>query len=542
MLSKQTTGLVYVGSFIAGLGLMWGLGKGATAGPEVKPDTPSTVATPASVVKTTKPGAVKMELFVMSQCPYGVQVEEGLKDAVAKLGDDLDLQVDYIGEDNNGVLTSMHGDPEVVGNTAQLCAMKMSNKWFDFIECQNKNYREVGTNYGSCAAEVGIDPKALAACTTGAEGKALLAASFKRAKDRNATGSPTIYLAGKEYEGGRRPMEFMRAICDAYTGEKPQACHEIPEPAKVNVAILSDKRCGADCDTSRLEGAVRRAVQAPVITLLDYGDAKAKKMFDAAKPLNLPALFMDATLDADPEATAAFGQSLRIAGEHKVVEAGEWNPACADAGGCKTDACKSTSFCRPEVPNKLEVFVMSECPFGVKAMNAMKEVLANFDKNKAKLDFEIHYIGDKGPGGELTSMHGQGEVDEDVRMACAADAYAKDRKYMDYIWCRAENIRGDWKACTGEKTGIDASVIEGCFNGKGKDLVAKSFDVAAGLKIGASPTWLVNGKHKFSGVDPETIKVNVCAHNKLAGCDEKLSGNAPAPTGAAQQDAPGCGG
>jgi hypothetical protein len=49
----------------------------------------------------------------------------------------------------------------------------------------------------------------------------------------------------------------------------------------------------------------------------------------------------------------------------------------------------------------------------------------------------------------------------------------------------------------------------------------------------------VNGKYQFSGIDPETIKTNVCAHNKLAGCENKLSGDTPAAPGG--QGAPGCG-
>ena len=57
--------------------------------------------------------------------------------------------------------------------------------------------------------------------------------------------------------------------------------------------------------------------------------------------------------------------------------------------------------------------------------------------------------------------------------------------------------------------------------------------------MSASPTWLANNKFKFSGVDPETIKTNLCTHNdKLPGCENKLTGRA-APAGAAQ---PGCGG
>ena len=50
--------------------------------------------------------------------------------------------------------------------------------------------------------------------------------------------------------------------------------------------------------------------------------------------------------------------------------------------------------CRPEVPKKLDVFVMSQCPYGVKGLDAMKEVSDNFKKAGESIDFTVHYIGD----------------------------------------------------------------------------------------------------------------------------------------------------
>jgi hypothetical protein len=196
--------------------------------------------------------------------------------------------------------------------------------------------------------------------------------------------------------------------------------------------------------------------------------------------------------------------------------------------------------CRQEVPKKLDVFVMSQCPYGVKGLDAMKEVVDNFKKAGTAVDFAVHYIGD-GDAGSLSSMHGAGEVAEDVREACAIEHYGKGLKYMDYVWCRNKNIRdANWQACTGPSTGIDTNVIAKCADGdEGKKLVARSFADSKTLGIGASPTWLANNKFKFSVVDAQTIKTNLCAHNAgLAGCDATLSGQAPAKPGAPQ---PGCG-
>ena len=186
-------------------------------------------------------------------------------------------------------------------------------------------------------------------------------------------------------------------------------------------------------------------------------------------------------------------------------------------------------MCRKEAANRLEVFVMSQCPYGVKGLDAMQEVLKNFGD---KLEFAVHFIGDGSASAGFKSMHGQGEVDEDLREVCAAKHYPKNNKFMDYVWCRDKDIRGsDWKKCAGGSTGIDAKVIETCSTGEeGKKLLEQEFALSSSLGIGASPTWLTNGRFKFSGVDPETIRKNVCDHNKaLKGCENKLTGSSGPP-------------
>ncbi len=541
-MNKGSAIVGFILCFFAGIAAMWGVDR-SWKGSEGHA-TASKEAGAVGVPDHVNPGAVKVELYVMSQCPYGVQAENGFKDAVEKLGADVDFKVEFIGQKEGGNLTSMHGPNEVKGDTVQACAQKYTAKWFQLILCQNKNSREVATNWEACASEVGAPVDKIRACADGEEGKTLLAASFDRADKKGAHGSPTIYVAGNQYQGGRRPADFMKAICNAYQGSKPAACNDIPESPKVNVTIIGDKRCGDDCDPRGLQGMISRVVANPVVKTLDYGDAEGKKLFDSIKGdkgMNLPAALFDSTLDADKEASQQISRMLQERGSYKVFARGEWNPACHDDGGCKLDECKDTVACRPEEPGKLEVFVMSQCPFGVKGLNAMQEVLQNFQKNKAKVDFQIHFIGNGNAKDGLQSMHGQGEVDEDIREACAIEHFGKDAKYMDYIWCRNKNIRDTaWESCATKENGIDAAAIKKCFEGEqGKALLEKSFDFSSKAGMGASPTWLANGKYKFSGIDPETIKSEFCKHNKLPGCEATLSGPPPQQQGAA---APGCGG
>ncbi len=470
---------------------------------------------------------VPVDLYVMSQCPYGIQVENNFRTVLDTLGPYMTFRLEYIGKNDNGVLSSMHGPDELQGDLAQICAQKHSPKFFDLILCQNKSIKEVGTNWEACAGEVGVERKDIAKCAAGSEGQALLAESFGKAQNAGARGSPTIMIGGQKHEGSRKPADLMQAICGKFTGTVPAECAELPEAPKVNVTILRDDRC-ASCDVAKYEKQLSTKVSNPVVSKLDYGSPEGKKLFDEIKPAKLPAFVFDASLDADTDAVAAFKRSLREVGGHRVVDAGDWNPICADTGGCATDECKLTLACRPEVANKLEVFVMSQCPYGVKGLNAMKDVLDNFKKSGSKLDFSIQFIGDVDAAtGALKSMHGPGEVEEDLREVCAIAHYPKDFKFMNYIWCRNKDIKSSaWESCTGGATGIETKVIKDCSLGdEGKRLLTASFAYSKASGIGASPTWLTNGKFKFSGLDAQLIKTEVCAHNSLSGCGNTLPGS-----------------
>jgi len=153
----------------------------------------------------------------------------------------------------------------------------------------------------------------------------------------------------------------------------------------------------------------------------------------------------------------------------------------------------------------------------------MKEVLANFGDD---VNLGVHFIGDdRGP--ELNSMHGNAEVEEDVRQACVVKYYPKKHQFMDYLSCRAADYKSPlWETCTG-KNGIDAAVIKKCYDTEGKSLLKDSFKLASSLGIDASPTFLANNKYIFGGVDADTIKTNYCNYNKgLAGCGKTLSKDA----------------
>ena len=488
----------------------------------------------------------KLEFFVMSKCPYGIQVEQGVAPTLEKLGGNVDFHIGYIGQKAGDNLTSMHGPAEVTGDIAQLCAKQVApDKYFSMIVCQDKDPQHMDTNWESCGKSAGLDTGAVKACMDGAQGKQLLAAAFDEATQRGASGSPTMFLNGKPYNGGRKANDFLRAICATYDGKKPDACTNLPVPVAVNATFFSDARC-KKCNIDNLQGRLGQMFEGLKVTKVDYMSDEGKKLYAELKQKDptfktLPVILFDKTIDGDADGKQQVARWIKPLGDYQALQTGgNFDPTAEicdngkdDDGNGKSDcddaACKDAMACRPEIKKSVDLFVMSHCPFGTKAMLAAKEFSDAFGKDAT---LNVHFIGDN-KGGQLSSMHGPDEVADDLREVCAIQHYSANQKWLDFLACRSKDLKADWKACaTG---GIDADTISKCADGdEGKKLLTASFQVASALEIQASPTFLVNNRETFNAQDAAGIEKSFCEKNPgLAGCGKQLSGTAPTAQGAA---------
>ena len=488
-------------------------------------------------------GAVKVTFHVMSMCPYGVQVVDKIIPVLNKLGKDVDFELEFIGKTKDGKFSSLHGEKEVMGNKIQLCAEKHSPaNYLKMVGCMNKTYRKIPAGWEACAKEAGIKEADIKTCIDGKEGNDLLTASFAKSTAAKASGSPTIFVDGKKYSGGRGENDFLKAICGAYKGDQPEVCKNIPKPKAVDLVVLTDKRCKT-CNHARLVGSLKGLFPGLKSRVVDYATPEGKKLYEAGKAgkmLTLPLYLFSKNVKDEPDGYKRVQRFLVPAGEYSALRAGRttFNPTAEicdnkidDTNNGKVDCddptCKEQLICRKEIKKTLDLFVMSQCPYGTMALDAMKDVLAAFGN---EIDFNINFIANETAPGKFKALHGQPEVDENVRELCAIKHFPK--KHMDYIWCRNKNIRStDWKACA---TGpIKVAVLEKCFTGgEGVKLHSENIKIANGLSIGASPTWMINNKFKASGVTPAQIQKNICDHNKeLKGCKVKMIDKKAAPKG-----------
>ena len=509
-------------------------------------------AEPSSMPGKEAPRAAKEKVRVvfhlMSQCPYGVMALDAFMPVVRELGDQMSFRLEYIGEMRNGKPHSMHGDNEVQGDIHQLCAQDLYpnlKTWTNFVACENRTWRQLPAGWEKCARGAGMDVDRMRACINGSRGLELFKASIQVSKDANATGSPTMFIGGVEFKGERNKGEFMQKIC-AKLPHKPPACHKLPpphvEPAVV-ATIISDKRC-PKCDKRIKEvDKIMKGRFFPKLTstYLDWSDARAKALCKQLKIKMLPTMLFHQGADKAKKfkhlsrflsKNGPYWQLGGIGVAHDPLAEICDNKKDDTGNGkvdCRDPSCKGKLTCRRERKRRVTLFIMSQCPFGVRAVNSMKEVLKNFGR---RVKLEIHYIGEV-KDGKPSSMHGQSEVDENIRQLCAMKHYRKRNKYLDYIWCRntgSDWRTNDWKKCAVK--GISAKVIERCFKGPGTKMLIRDFALAKKLQFGASPTWLANNKYKFTGIDAETIKTQICKHNKkLKNCNKTLTKGSGAPAG-----------
>jgi len=477
-------------------------------------------------------GKINFDLYVMSQCPYGTQAEEAVAGAMAGFDDYVNFNVEYIADKTaDGNFQSLHGQNEVSGDLYQLCVKSnYQNKFWEYLACQNKNYQDLNSSFEPCANEIGADFNKLKTCAEGQTGSELLTASSAKAKELNVSGSPTFYINGEQYTGARTKIALQRALCGAIEN-KAKVCQELPQDKEFTAYLMRDSRCTTDmCATSGLEEQLKITFPKIKVAEMDYITDNGKEFFEKYELTYLPAVLFT----KDVEMTDNYSQVQKYltptADLYNLAIGASYNPTkeicynnIDDTGNGKVDCadpdCEGFLECRSEKPKRLDLFVMSMCPYGTQAMNSTKEVLDNFGNN---IDLHINYIANENADGSFQSLHGQSEVDENMRELCAMKYYPET--YLDYIWCRNKNIQGDWTECA-----ADYSAIKVCFEGsEGKKLHSENIAFANSLNIGASPTWLVNNRYAFNGIDAETAKTNFCKYNDVEGCQNTLTGQTQA--------------
>jgi len=191
-------------------------------------NTPQQTTAPQDIPKSEKP---EVELFIMSHCPYGTQMEKGMYPVVNLLKDKIDFDLKFVSY-------AMHGKVEVNEQLNQYCIDKEQNdKLMPYLKC----FLEAGDGEG-CLTETGIDMNTLTQCTirvdeefditTNLEDQSLwLNGRFplfniheKDNKKYGVQGSPTLVINEQVASTGRDSVSLLNTICNAFN-VAPEECN-----------------------------------------------------------------------------------------------------------------------------------------------------------------------------------------------------------------------------------------------------------------------------------------------------------------------------
>lgn len=152
-------------------------------------------------------------------------------------------------------LVAQHGSQERDDNILEACAVKIYPDWqtsWPFIECMESKYQSKKA-LEVCAKKAGLDAEKIQACKNGPDGAAAEAEMAKATPDH--PGVPWIIVDGKPLDN---PSDLLKAICAAYTGDKPEGCKDSAEAADGEVIQLSP--AAALCAQSPCDSPLTRAL------------------------------------------------------------------------------------------------------------------------------------------------------------------------------------------------------------------------------------------------------------------------------------------
>jgi hypothetical protein len=206
---------------------------------------------PKEIPQAEKP---KIDLFVMSYCPYGNQSENLIMPVVDLLGDKTDIELHYIIYNNyqtgypdycldeENLYCSMHGVEEVKQNIRELCVQKYQpDKFWSFIEEVNNQTtaEDIEEKWEGIASSVGIDTGKIKTCQAD-EALTLLEQevnltnqkypvqdpkNHQSQEEMQINGSPTLVINGMVYDGERTSNGYKEAICSAFNNP-PAECNQ----------------------------------------------------------------------------------------------------------------------------------------------------------------------------------------------------------------------------------------------------------------------------------------------------------------------------
>lgn len=499
-------------------------------------------------------GSVNVTFYVMSQCPYGTQVEDSFAPVLEDLGDNVNFRLEFIVSENpDGSFNSLHGQPEVDGNKIHLCVQEhFTDELLNFVVCQNENPQDFRSSIERCAGKVNIDAQEILDCADGDEGSTLLSDSAKKSQAIGASGSPTIYFGDILYSGMRDTNSFKKEVCKSIEGHP--ICDGLPactadldcnaEPGKVGICenpgttdaackyiddahvelkIINAKDC-TNCDTTQNVNVLKQIFMNLDVEEIDSSTTRGKAFIKNIGLKNAPSYVFSGDIDQ----THAWKTNDRLRGAFKKVD--KYYVMIDEATGAsyildpaeRQRLEKLTKVEKGDNKPQIDFYVMSYCPYGNIAEEAIEPA---YRLLKGKADFNPHYViysNYQGGGPKFClddadkycSMHGVQELNQGLRELCV-HKYMGEGSYFEFVLemnreCNYNNADSCWEPVA-KSLGLDIQKIKDCESNEWEDILSKELELNNALGVRGSPTVFIEGDAYAGSRAPAGYAKALCA-------------------------------
>lgn len=202
-----------------------------------------------TAVQVEKRERPDVKLFVMSYCPFGLQMEKAILPVWQLLKDKVDIGVyfvDYI----------MHGKEEMEENLRQYCIQKEEkDKYLAYLACFVKEGKSE-----ECLKEAKIDEEKINACWQATDKEFKISENFQTEgyppfnihqelnEKYGVRGSPTLVINDVVLNTQRSPESVKKAICGAFLNPPPECEQKLEEqPASAGFGLTGGSSSGGSC-------------------------------------------------------------------------------------------------------------------------------------------------------------------------------------------------------------------------------------------------------------------------------------------------------
>ncbi|HUT04700.1 MAG TPA: thioredoxin domain-containing protein [bacterium] len=474
------------------------------------PDSPAVASLVSGFLKLRDAGTVRptvrLDLYMMSFCPYSKPAFKTLFELKTTFGDAVEPHVYYIVRDaGEGEFDSLHGEEEVEEDMRQLCVLKTQpEKFVSYVECVNTSVE--GTSWQECASSVGIDTKALSECLSSGYPERELRSMAARDARLRVSASPTLYINNQRFGDRIDKMLLSRSVCTilGQRADEVAACKNLP-------------KCLHDFDCPRKEGMIARcvnpatkqsrceydeAVKVPVSVVYDANSvASNEDQIINSTLVMMPGLEVnrvDASTDEGKRLIATYGldllpgyifglEALRARNFAQLKSAFE---RVNDKLVFRSEMSGASVVpSRPLIKGKLDVFISANAKAGLEGLARMIKLR---DEGKLR-PFEVHHIVYLDSNGVITAQTGLSELQEAQRQE--AMLMQDGDKFDKYILLRAKEPENSYWEEPIVKAGFEPAKIKSLSASKSVDSKLEAdASLCEQLRVGGALVFVIDNR------------------------------------------------